>query len=162
MSKGISLIEVIVGAAVISVILISVGAVAQFSLNVSNLSTERLQAVFLTSEGMEALKSMRDASWSGRVAPLASSTQYYLLLESAGGGNYLWNATTTVQSQIDGKFTRIVTVEDVLRDFNDDIAGSGAPDNGARKINVTVSWVSAKGQTFDEKISAYIFNLHGN
>ena len=162
MTKGISLIEVVIGSAVISTVLLAVGAVAQYSVNVSNLSTERLQTVFLASEGMEAFKIMRDSSWTTNISPLAPSATYYLKLVNAGRGYYKYIATTTVQTPIDGRFTRTFTIEDVLRDFNDDIASSGVVDVDARKVNFTVSWTSVKNQLFDENISAYVFNLYSN
>ena len=117
--KGISLVETVVGAGIISIVLLGLGAVAQLTLNSARVSTQRLEAAFLASEGVEAEKSMRDGGWAANIVPLGTTTTYYLLYDSG------YSATSTEPARVDGVFKRSFAVGEVFRDTNFDIASSG-------------------------------------
>ncbi|KKS36970.1 MAG: hypothetical protein A3G49_03355 [Candidatus Sungbacteria bacterium RIFCSPLOWO2_12_FULL_41_11] len=155
--RGVSLIEVIIGATIISIILLALGSIAQFSIGVSKVSTERLQAVFLASETIEALKTMRDSNWTTRIAPLAAGTSYYLLFV---GDHY---ETTTVQpALIDGKFNRYFILENVNRDpATNDISASGTNDPDTKLVKAVVEWTS-KSVIKTETVKTYIMNIFNN
>lgn len=133
-SGGFGLIEMVVGISVLSISLVGIGAVAQRSLALSRQSLQETQANFLLEEGSEVVRSFRDKGWVN-IGNLSTTTTYYLTYGST------W-ATTTTASKIDNTFTRTITVSDVTRDVNDDIAASGTYDSGTKKITVTLSWVS--------------------
>ena len=63
---------------------------------------------------------------------------------------------------VDNIFERIFTIENVGRDANDDIIGSGGiNDPDTKKIVVSVSWRGRNGTT-TESMSTYITNLFSN
>ena len=62
-------------------------------------NTEKVQAVFLLDEGVEAVKTMRNYAWSA-VASSTAGTTYYLTWQ-----NSRWQSTTT-PNVIDNKFIR--------------------------------------------------------
>lgn len=166
--RGVFLIEVAVGAAVISVILLALGAIATLSLNIAKISAERLQAVFLVSETIEAVKSMRDAGWTAKIAPLDSGAAYYLVFL-----NNAYQATTTQPNLIDGKFNRYFTVKDVCRDSgNDDIVvdadndGDNCEEGGVNDLKTklltgTVEW-SYRGTGKTVNMKTFITDLFSN
>jgi len=151
-THGFGLIEILVASAVLSVVLVAVSGFYQTALNVSQTTGERITAAFLLEEGMEAVKIIRDDSWSD-IANLATDTSLY----------YNWTgitwATTTTNTFIDGLYERSFVVEDVYRDANDDIVFSGGTlDASIKRITVSVAW-SRKGATTTRSISSYIANL---
>lgn len=155
-SRGVSLIEIIVGATIISLILLSLGAIAQFSLNLTNVANERLQAVFLAAETIEALKTMRDSNWTTRITPLNAGTTYYLIFV-----NDHFETTTVAPALVEGKFNRSLVLANVNRDANDDIAVAGTNDPNTRFVTATVVWTS-RNITRTESIKTYIMNIFNN
>lgn len=154
--KGTSLIEVVVGLAVIASALLLLGNIAQYSLRLVETSTMRLQAAFLLSEGAEAVKTMRDRGWTADISPLALDTDSYLEFSANQ-----WKATTTPET-IDGVFKRKFVAAAVQRNSSDDIVPSGGTtDPNTKKITVTVSWNQGSRQ-FSESIATYITNLFNN
>lgn len=122
----------VVGISILSMSLVGIGAVAQRSLATSRQSLQETQANFLLEEGAEVMRFFRDQGFTN-ISGLSTTTTYYLTYGSS------W-ATTTTANKVDGFFTRTITVADVKRDVNDDIASSGTTDVGTRKITVALSW----------------------
>lgn len=154
--KGSSLIEIIVGLAVVATALLFLGNIAQYSLRLVETSTMRLQATFLLSEGVEAVKTMRDLGWTANINTLALNTDRYLEFSTNQ-----WKATTTPET-IDGVFSRKFVIASIQRNSSDDIVSSGGTvDPNTKKITVTVSW-NQGNRPFSESISTYITNLFNN
>ncbi|MCR4306825.1 MAG: type II secretion system GspH family protein, partial [Candidatus Yonathbacteria bacterium] len=107
--RGFGVVEIIVGASVISIALFGLVSTFQNSLRISRETGRIIEARFLTEEGLEAMRIMRDGGWSN-VGSLATSTPLYLVFS---GGTW---ATTTTQTFINRTFLRSVVVEDVRRD----------------------------------------------
>jgi Tfp pilus assembly protein PilV len=154
--KGFGLLEIVIGVAIISVTLFSLSAVAHITLKVSRESVRKSQAAFLMEEGMEAMKLMRDAGWSANISTLTAGTNYYLYLDAGTA----WKSTAT-PAVIDGIFTRIVRLDNVYRDANNDIAATGTLDSNIKKITVSVSWAN-RGVTTTKNMIGYIANLFKN
>lgn len=134
------------------------GNIAELSIRLVDVSTERLQAVFLLSEGIEGVKTIRDRGWAENMAPLVPGTTYYLQFDTQKNE---WATTTAVQI-IDGVFTRSFVLGEVGRDANDDIVSSGGTvDPNTRRVDMTVSW-SNRGRAYAESISTYITDLFNN
>jgi len=151
-THGFGLIEILVASAVLSVVLVAVSGFYQTSLNVSQTTGERITAAFLLEEGLEAVKIMRDDSWSD-ITNLTTGTPLY----------YNWTgttwATTTTNIFIDGLYERSFVVDDVYRDANDDIVFSGGTlDTGIKQVTVSVAW-TRKGATTTRSISSYVADL---
>jgi Tfp pilus assembly protein PilV len=149
---GFFLIEVIIASALAGGILISLLSLVQNTVEISKRSLEKTQVGYLLEEGAEAVKTIRDASWSGNIVTLSNGTPYYLL----------WNGTewrtSTTPSTID-IFTRTIIFEEVSRDSNSDIvAVGGTVDPRTRKVTVTVDWTTPKGPQ-SESLVFYIADI---
>ena len=155
--KGFTLVEVVLVASIFSMFVVSLFGYYQKVLEVSKETTRYIHSGFLLEEGVEAMKLLRDESWSSRIAPLSTTTTYYLYWTGS-----MWSATTTLAT-IENTFTRTVTVTDVKRDASDNIATVGTYDGGTKKVRVSVSWIK-KGKTIPttELIETYITNLFNN
>lgn len=153
--KGISIIEVIVASAIISLSTISIAVVYGNLVGLSVQNTQKVQANFLLNEGVEAIKTMRGESWSNIASTTASSSYYFIWSGDR------WRGTTT-PVLIDGVFTRTFVVLPVYRDvatFNILSNTSGTLDPGTKKVDINVSWLY-KGATSTKSITMYIFNLY--
>ncbi len=157
-SKGFGLIEVVVGAAIITASVLALidayNTYATYALN----NSRNIQAALLAEEGIEAVKFLRDNSWSVKIAPLASTSVYYLSWNAGA-----WNLTTTTQSYVDGMFLRTLLVAAVNRDASsqDIVLTGGTTDPYTKKITVNVEYPTSKGTT-TRSVSAYITNLFSN
>jgi hypothetical protein len=151
-NKGMSLVEVLVGATIIVVFIVVVVGFYNTLLKQAYSVTESVQASFLSEEGYEAIRTMRDRSWSTTITPLSTTTTYYLSFYSNQ-----WVATTT-NVFIDSLFERKFTLGDVWRDVNDDIASSGTYDAGVKKVTMTLSWRKG-GATTTKAVVSYIANI---
>jgi len=137
--KGFSLVEVVVGSAIILTVL--AGLITAFNRYAATLfrTTERVQATYLAEEGVEVARILRDASWPS-FAALTLDTPYRLAL--VGG---VWEATTS-ETLIAGAFDRTMTLASVYRRTSDsDIVASTslaskAIDPDARHVLVRLSW----------------------
>lgn len=141
--KGISVVEVVIAIAVVSTAFFAISQVSILAIRASAERNTKSEALMLSQEGMEAVRSIRDASWSTNIAGLNFGSTYYTATSSGQ-----WILTQTDPGLIDGKFTRTVKIENVSRNINDDIVTSGgANDPYTKKVTVTVSW--GKSETED-------------
>lgn len=154
MSKGISLVEVIIASSIISLSMIYIANVYGNFLKLSIENTDKVQAVFLLDEGVEAVKTMRNYAWS-TVASSTAGTSYYLTWQ-----NSRWQSTTTL-NLIDNKFIRKFTVVDVYRDATtlNIVTSGGVVNSDSKLVNIDISW-NYKGATSSKQTSFYIFNLY--
>lgn len=155
--RGFGLIEVVVGVALISSAFVALAGIARFSLGVIDQANLKLRAAFLLSEGIEAVKIIRDESWAANIAPLANGTIYYLSYASGA-----WDIAISPPAKIDDLFERTVVFNEVRRDSSDNIVLSGgSADPKTRRVTVTLAW-SYLGRTYTESISTYITDLFDN
>ena len=151
---GFSLVEAVIGTALILLALVGLFAAYSFYLKAGLRNTASLQATFLAEEGMETVRLLRDGAWSN-LSSLATATPYHLSWNAGA-----WSATTTVVL-IDGVFTRTVILDEVYRRVGDkDIVATTSPD--AKTLDpdikrVTVS-VSATGVT--TRLVTYLANMY--
>ena len=151
-SAGFGLIEIVIGAAVLSLSLLGISSYYQQALNVSQRTGNFVRAAFLMEEGIEVAKFFRDTSWTN-ISGFTSGATYYL---SWNGSTW---ATTTTNTFVDGMFERKLVVDNVSRDSNDDIVSSGGTlDAGTKKATVSVSW-NEKGATTTKSVSTYLTNF---
>ena len=157
-SRGFSLVEVVVATAICLTIVLGIVAAFVGTLRVSSGSTSRVQASFLEEEGLEAVRILRDSSWSGNVASLTSGTSYYLVYDGAA---VTWKATTTKQF-IDGTFDRTFVLSDVYRDASKNIVVNGGTlDPTIKKVTVSVAW-REKNATTTHSLSTHLTNIFNN
>ena len=151
--KGFTIIEVLIACAIMSLITISLMSAATRGIELSNRALRQVQAGLLLEEGVEAVKSIRDADWNN-ISGLSLDTNYYLSFD-VNTNTWVLNDTVEV---IDEIFTRIVVFSEVYRDNNDDIASTGTLDDGTKQVSVTVSWL-ASGNIISKNINFYLTNI---
>lgn len=155
-TRGISLVEILVGTAVIVTAIVALLTTFTLFTKYSFDNQHNVQAALLLEEGIEGIKFMRDYGWTKYISPLNTGTTYYFVYNGS-----LWLATTTVQSYIDGEFLRTFAVDTVYRDGNNDIAVSGTQDNNTKKITVSITYRAGHATT-TTSASTYISNLFAN
>lgn len=120
-------------------------------------SLRRVEAVNFAQEGIEAVRTIRDESWSTNLAGVALDTNYYLLIS---GGK--WTLTQTAQPALNGIFTRTVKFYSVNRDVNGNIVSSGGVlDSKTKRAVSTVSWTE-RGTSYNVSLETYITNFLDN
>jgi prepilin-type N-terminal cleavage/methylation domain-containing protein len=150
---GFTLVEVLVACSIITVVVLATMSAVQKSLQLSNLVLRQTQANFLLEEGAEAVRSIRDTSWT-TISNLTLNTDYYLSYDLNLNSWSLSFTPNTIDS-----FTRKVIFESVSRDSNDDIASSGTLDTGTKKATITVSWPSTISGITSKSLSFYLADI---
>lgn len=134
-NRGISLVEVLVGVALIGVVGIFINiTVTQFAQIRNNILTDT-NKVYLTEEGYEIVRLLRDENWTN-ISSLSLNTPYYLQVSTTtlaiGGSSEL----------IDGRYNRNFMVQSIYRNGSGNIVASttaGATvDTDARELSVYV------------------------
>lgn len=155
-SKGMSLVEVLVAAAIIVASVVSImGAYAGLtSLSLKN--TPKLQAAMLLAEGAEALRIMKESGWSTNIGNLTNGTTYRFTWDNSESR---WKSTTTV-SLIDGMFDRTFVLSAVNRDATtfDPVTSGGTLDSNTKKAVIQVSWSDGTSTT-TKSVETYIYNF---
>lgn len=155
-----SLVEILVAMFVFSIVLGTLITASNMYLSKSGDNLKSAKAAYFAEEGIEAMKTIRDASWTSNIASLSTSTTYYLKFNTASSTNYAWN-TMTAATSTDG-FTRTITLASVNRDSTGHIVSSGGTyDANTRLVTVSVSWL-AKAGTTTKSILTYLTNIIGN
>ena len=152
--RGMGLIDIIVSVAVVTIALLGISQIGVLGFRFLREAAKKEKAIYLAQEGLEVARLLRDESWSANVGPLGIGSVYYPVVF---GGS--WNLTSTDPGPVDGEFTRILTVDRVYRDVNDDIAVSGTEDPGTREVTVAVSW---DGGTRDYELVTYLTDFLSN
>ncbi|MBI2639427.1 MAG: hypothetical protein HYW90_00845 [Candidatus Sungbacteria bacterium] len=156
-ARGFGLIEVVVGAALVTLFLFGIAEVGKLGSRLVDDAGERLQAAFIIEEGIDAVRGIRDSGWSNGILPLVADTDYWLFFEGTR-----WTHSTSSRPFIDGKFDRRLQLSQVQRDASDDIVlNGGTNDPNTRKVAVSVSW-QERGATTTMSVSTYITNLFNN
>lgn len=148
-SSGFGLVELVVVAAIASATLAGFLQAAILSLRLLHAQQESLEATMLAQEGMEAVRSVRDESWTDNITPLINGTVYYPMVI-----NNKWILSTNNPGLFNQRYARQVIFGQVFRNATDDIAATGVADTGTRKVTMTVSWGSKQVQ-----LISYITNF---
>lgn len=157
-TKGMSIIEVIVGSAIIIASLAGIIGAYGGLTGLSLRNTPKVQVAMLLDEGAEVLKIMRDTGWTSKIAPLATGGTAYRLIWQ----NNQWVATTSA-IMIDNYFDRTVQFYTVNRDATsyDVVTSGGTLDTGTRRAVVSVSWIDGNATT-TRSIEMFLFNTFNN
>jgi Tfp pilus assembly protein PilV len=155
-SKGFTIVEALIASSVALIVILGVTSAFTLTLSASTGTVNRVQASFLQEEGQEAIRLMRDDSWTTNIAGQTAGTPFYLTYSGA-----TWKATSTPQ-YIDGKFLRTVTLDTVSRNGSSDIVTSGGTvDSNTMKVTVAVSWYD-HGATTTRSLQTYLTNIFSN
>lgn len=131
--SGFSLIEVLVASAIITTVVVGVVGALRLYASTAAADAARTQAALQTQETAEVLQILRDEGWSDHIANLSLGVSYQL---AWNGSSY---QATTSPVLIDGIYQRSFTLSAVHRDSNDNVAASGAVDNGSRLATITIT-----------------------
>lgn len=161
LNNGFSFIELIVGASIISIVLVVIlnvyGLLVQAEINSAKLA----KASYLLEEGAEAARYLRDKGWTANISGLSTTTRYYLFLSTLSGVGE-WQATTTKQIS-ENIFERYLLISDVYRsDSTKDISEIGTFDSNTKKITVSVTWFDGHSTTTTKSLSTYLTNMNKN
>lgn len=132
LKKGISIIEIVISAAIITIAVTVTVNVFQTFISLSQSNVKKTQAALLAEEASEALQILRDGGWSTNITPLTADVTYYLYWSGTA-----YSATTTLQSSND--YTREIVFYTVERDDSTgNIVESGTIDTNTRLYGITV------------------------
>ena len=154
--KGVTLIEVAIGVSILSlVVMMLIHSMALF-LDTRGLVLRKEKALYLTEEGVEIMRYIRDENWNVLGTDLSVNTIYYLSVSSTTV------ATTTTQEIIDGFYYRQFELYDLYRDnTSDDIVasttGSSYVDSDSKELVVRVGYDG--GTTTLKTILTNIFDI---
>ncbi len=141
-SRGISIVEIIVAAAIISVSVVGIVGAIQVYLKIVYENTRETQAVLLLDETAEALQYLRDTSYATNFATTTSSVTYTLYWN--GTGYQLATSTITLPYNM----SRTLTLSAVNRDGGDQIVTSGGTvDPDTKKATITIAWLYKNATT---------------
>lgn len=150
------LIEAVVASALVLAVVGGLGSAFSLALKSSLSDTANIQSALLCEEGLEAVRILRDNSWSTHIAPKVSGTAFYL---SFYGDT--WTATSS-NVRIDGFFERSVTLFNVYRDSSQNIVPSGGTLDANTKLAVVSVFWRDRGATSTRSLSTYITNIFDN
>ncbi len=160
-NSGFGIIEVVIGAAIVSLALSAVIVKFAFYVRSGASNNSRTKAIALAEEGLEVARALRNQGYSTNIASLTAGSTYRLAFSGSA-----WQTTTT-NTFIDGRFDRTVVFDSVYRrPAAPDNFGSSSPapkaiDANARKATVTVSWLE-KNATTSISVATYLTNLYAN
>ena len=148
-NKGQSVIEIILASAMFVIVATSITGVIMQSYRTNSMSDEQVVASQYASEGMEAIRSIRNQSF----AALTNTTSTGVKI-STGGVWSLNGASSTYD-----KYTRTISVTSTYRDGSGNITTStGTLDTSTKKVEVTVQWTGASGDQKSVVLTSYMTN----
>lgn len=134
--SGVTLVEVVIGIAIISISLITIGLSINTFAAARNALLNNLKTTYLAEEGYELIRAVRDKNWNTIDALTINSTHY---LDVSGVAPTI----TATPEVIDTNFRRRFVVRNVYRNASDDIVSSTTPgaviDDGSRQFDIFVS-----------------------
>lgn len=154
---GFSLVEIVVAISIAVMFFLAIYEMILFASKITANNLRRVEAVNFAQEGIEAIRTIRDNSWSANLSGIASDTNYYLAIS---GGK--WTISQTPAPFLDNIFTRTIKFYGVNRDGSGNIVTSGGTaDAKTKKVVSTVSWTE-RGQSYNVSLETYITNFLSN
>lgn len=151
LQSGVSLIEAILGIAIITVMVIAIGFSIDTYMNARAELLTNTKAMYLAEEGYEIARALRNEDWNLIDSLVANDVYYFAVATST-------LAITATPEVIDTNFVRSFVVRELYRDTNDDITASttsgAVVDPDAREIEVYVS-----GPTGTTSLQAILTNM---
>ena len=162
-SKGISIIELLVGTGILTLSTSALLGFLAFTITTSSFLKQQTEATALAQEALEAVRTFRDGTgWNDDdpqneydgLGQVQTDVAYRVAL--SGDVPPRWQLIAG--SETIGMFSRSVTFESVQRDVDDNIVESGGvQDPNTKKVSVTVSW-TAKTKQHDIALVSYFTN----
>lgn len=142
-----SMVELLVAIGVFTIVAATGVSAVIFNYSSNRLSNEETSAIAYVQEGLDAIRSIKQADW----ANLANGS--YGLTNASG----FWQLQGT--PDISGKYSRTVTISDAYRDGSGNLIDSGGTlDPSVKKIVVSVSWEFSPTNTNTIEQEIYLSN----
>ncbi len=154
--KGQSLVELLVGVAIVTIIISSIVGALVLVLRSNLQSTTSRTAAALGGEIINGVRSVTEGKWSNlySVSPKGPSTTYRVT--SSGTPPTLTIVSGSEDIVVNNlTYTRFFSVENVNRDSVQSIVASGTEDPSTQKITVTVRW-QVSGDTAKLQTTEYL------
>jgi len=154
-NKGFGLIEIVIASSIISMAVVSLSYVLVLSNRLSSRASDEIRANFIAEEGIEAIRFLRDKSWTTDLSVLVPNTDYFVILDTSTGQ---WSISTTEPGLLGDLFRRTIRVDSVYRDPSFDIVASGGTiDPETLRITSLVTW-----QYGTTSLETYLSNMFNN
>lgn len=152
MQKGNSIIEVVVGATILSIVSLAFLGTFAVLARFHERDMYQIKGTLLAEEGVEAVRLIKGGGWVN-LSTIPAGQQRYLALAPSS-----WGVTTTPEV-VDGVFYRSFTLYQVARDSLDNIVPSGGSvDPNTLLVDVRTSW-GFHGATSTAEYKEYMTNL---
>lgn len=149
LQKGFSLVEIILAVAVFFIFTSSAVAIVLQGLDANRLGKEQVIATEYAVEGLEAVRSIKNQSFSALIASTSAGIARSL------AGTWIFSGTSNTFD----KYTRVLTISTVQRDVSGNIVASGGTvDSNTMKITSTVSWSFNGVRNESVILSTYLTN----
>ncbi len=148
---GFTIIEIIIALAVVLTACVGLLQLASLQTKAAALAAQETRAYFLASEGIEAIRIVRDEGWAN-IGNLQKETLYYPVIQSG-----TWALSSSNPGVING-YTRSVVFHQVLRDGNGNITSSGSSDANSILAQAQVSFTPQGGGTQTISLQTYLTN----
>lgn len=142
------MIEIILAAALFAIIAVTVTVAAVSGNDANRLALENAVATQFASEGLEAVRSIKNQSFSKLSSPGPGLTRTAGTWDFSGSANVF-----------DSRYTRTIAVADVCRDGSGNIINCGSPvDTKTKKATSTVTWNFSAARPMTITLSEYFTN----
>lgn len=128
-TRGQALVEFLVASALAALILPSLLTGFVSSRLGKAQTNQRLEATTLEKESQDAIRNIRDTSWSA----ISANGTFHAVSSSS-----TWSLSPGSET-VNG-YTKSIVIQDTYRDVNGAIASSGTLDPSTKKVTITVSW----------------------
>lgn len=149
-SRGFGLVEILIAVSFVGLALAGLITLTNLTFKISQQAKNNLIAANLSAEALEAVRAIKEESWS-TINNLTIGSPYH---PQKSGSPLKWSLAAGNEN-LNG-FTRQVVVENVRRDSQFNIVSSGGTlDSDTKKITASVSWYY-KGQSYNTTLSVYL------
>jgi len=114
-SKGMSMVEIVIAAAIVILVVTAASQVWQLYFSVSRESSQKAHSAVLTEGAAEYFYFLRDQSWSRLIAPIPLDNPIYL------SWNGYFFATSSSPATIDNQYSVQIIFSEIYRDTDFDI-----------------------------------------
>jgi len=139
-SRGFSVIEVVLAAAIFMLFSTSAVVVVLGGINANRLGAEETIANQFATEGIEAVKSIKNQAYTNLITPNPTPRAVLRNVNNVWEFNTTDGSSNTLTHNASDNYVRQVKVESVNRDASGNIVSTGTPDPDTKKITSTVSW----------------------
>ena len=150
MKKGFLVVEVLLAAALFVTFATGMIAAVISGWDANRRAGEQTVAMAYVSEGLEAVRSIKNQDFANLLP-----TPSLGVARSAGG---VWSFSGSNNATDSGRYTRVVSVEDVNRDASGNIVLTGTPDPSTKKVTSSVAWDFTTARPQDLSVSTYMTN----